>query len=156
MSRWMSRFVRDKNVRDRNAGKSMSEARSHTAWRAALLAGALPIGAALVAAPVASAAGDAAAGKTVYTTNCVSCHGESGKGDGPVGAALNPKPRDFSAGEFKLDTDKDGKTGTDADLANVIKNGAAAYGGAPLMAPWSTLSPTDIQNVIAHIRSLKK
>lgn len=114
-------------------------------------------GAALVGfAPGASAAGDAAAGKATFVANCASCHGETGKGDGPVGQALDPKPRDLSTGQFKFDTDKDGKAGTDADLANVIKSGAAAYGGSPLMAPWASLSATDVQNVIAYIRTLKK
>lgn len=107
--------------------------------------------------PAAALAGDAAAGKTAFVTNCASCHGESGKGDGPVGAALQPPPRDFTKADFKYDTDKDGKAGTDADLKNVIKNGAAEYGGSPLMAPWgSILSDTDIDNVIAYIRTFHK
>jgi mono/diheme cytochrome c family protein len=116
------------------------------------------IGAAwLLLAPAAWAAGDPAAGKIVFTNICASCHGESGKGDGPVGKALNPPPRDFTKAQFKFDTDGDGKTGTDADLSNVIHNGAAAYGGSPLMANWGgTLSDTDITNVIAYIRTLKK
>jgi len=105
----------------------------------------------------ALAAGDAAAGKQLFTTNCVSCHGEGGKGDGPVGAALNPKPRNFVEAQFKFDTNKDGKVGTDEDLHNVIKNGAGAYGGSPLMAPWGgTLSDKDIDNVIAYIRTFHK
>ena len=105
----------------------------------------------------ALAAGDAAAGKTIYTTNCASCHGETGKGDGPVGAALNPKPRDFSQAQFKYDGNKDGKPGSDADLHAVIKDGAAAYGGSPMMAPWGgSLSDKDIDNVIAYIRTLHK
>lgn len=107
--------------------------------------------------PAAALAGDAAAGKTAFVTNCASCHGEGGKGDGPVGAALQPPPRDFTKADFKYDTDKDGKAGTDADLKNVIKNGAAEYGGSPLMAPWgSILSDTDIDNVIAYIRTFHK
>jgi mono/diheme cytochrome c family protein len=112
--------------------------------------------AALLWLPAGAGAADVANGKTVYTTNCMSCHGESGKGDGPVGAALNPHPRDFSVGEFKFDTDNDGKTGTEADLENVIKNGAGAYGGSPLMAPWGHLPEKDIQDVIAYIRTLKQ
>ena len=113
------------------------------------------IAAAALLAPGAALA-DAAAGKTTFVTNCASCHGEGGKGDGPVGAALTPPPRDFTKGEFKFDTDKDGKTGTDADLKNVIQKGGGAFGGSVLMAPWPTLSDTDITNVIAYIRSLKK
>ena len=101
-------------------------------------------------------AGDAAAGKTVYDANCSSCHGVSGAGDGPVGAALNPPPRDFTTGDFKFDTDGEGGPGTDADLKAVIEKGALAFGGSPLMAPWPTLNETQIVDIIAHIRSLKK
>jgi mono/diheme cytochrome c family protein len=112
------------------------------------------LGAALALAPVAAqAAGDAAKGKTLFETNCASCHGTSGKGDGPVGAALQPPPRDFTKAEFKFDTDKDGKPGTDADLMNVITNGAAAYGGNALMAPWGHLSEQDRADLIAYVRT---
>lgn len=106
--------------------------------------------------PMAGFAADAAAGKVIFETNCASCHGTSGKGDGPVGAALQPPPRDFTVGAFKFDANGDGKPGTDEDLKGVITQGAAAFGGSPLMAPWPTLSDDDIANVIAHIRSLKQ
>ena len=111
---------------------------------------------ALVLPASAFAAGDAAAGKTTYETLCLSCHGATGKGDGPAGQALTPAPRDFSVGDFKFDADKDGTPGTDADLALIIKNGAGAYGGSMLMAPWGHLSDDEVKNVIAYIHSLKK
>ena len=116
------------------------------------------VGLSLAAAPIAaSAAGDAAKGKTLFETNCASCHGTSGKGDGPVGIALpEPKPRNFTIGEFKFDTDKDGKTGTDADLMNVVKNGALAYGGNALMAPWAQLPDSDIADIIVYVRTFKQ
>lgn len=108
-------------------------------------------------APASALAGDAEAGKTTYTTNCVSCHGETGKGDGPVGQVLQPPPRDFAAGDFQLDGDADGTPGSDADLKAVIAKGAGAFGGNQMMAAWGgILSDEDIDNVVAYIRTLKK
>jgi mono/diheme cytochrome c family protein len=112
---------------------------------------------AMLLAPAGAWAGDAAAGKAPYTTNCVSCHGETGKGDGPVGQVLQPPPRDFSVGDFKFDTDEDGKPGSDADLKAIIAKGAAAFGGNQMMAAWGgILSDADVDNIVAYIRTLKK
>ena len=112
---------------------------------------------AVLLVPSAAPAADAAAGKATFATNCESCHGASGKGDGPVAVAIDPPPRDFSLGEFKFDTDEDGSPGTDADLKNVISNGAGTYGGNQMMAPWGgTMSAEDLDNVVAFIRSLKQ
>lgn len=108
-------------------------------------------------AGVSIAAGDAAAGKAKYNMFCASCHGPTGKGDGPVAAAIQPPPRDFSVGAFKFDTDDSGDAGSDEDLKNVITHGGLKYGGNPMMAPWGgALSETDMQNVIAYIRTLKQ
>lgn len=106
----------------------------------------------------AAIAGDAAAGKAIYTGKgtCWTCHGQAGKGDGPVGKALNPAPRDFSVGSFKFDADKNGKAGEDADLKLIITKGAGAFGGSPLMVPWGHLSAKEIDDVIAFVRSLHK
>lgn len=38
-----------------------------------------------------------AMGKEQFQTQCVSCHGAAGHGDGPAAAGLNPKPRNFTA-----------------------------------------------------------
>jgi mono/diheme cytochrome c family protein len=114
-------------------------------------------GLALALAPQGALAADAAAGKAKFDIFCASCHGATGAGDGPVAAAANPPPRNFQKGEFKFDTNKDGKPGTDADLKDVISNGAGKYGGNQLMAPWGgTLSGADLDNVVAYVRSLKK
>ena len=130
----------------------MPTPRIRTDFRAYLAA------AALVAwlAPTPALAGDAAAGKALYSVNCVACHGETGHGDGVVGRVLKPPPRDFTAAHFMFDTDGDGKTGTDADLKNVIQKGAGAFGGSPLMAPWPVLTDADVENLIAYIRTFKQ
>ncbi len=112
---------------------------------------------ALLALPGAAVAADAAAGKAKYDMFCAVCHGASGKGDGAA-APPDPKPRDLSTGDFKFDTDGDGKSGSDADLKNVIRNGAAKYGGSQLMVAWpaGAVPDADIDNIIAYIRSLKQ
>ncbi len=38
----------------------------------------------------------ATAGAEVFKTNCVSCHGPQGHGDGPAGAALDPAPKNLA------------------------------------------------------------
>ncbi|HEX6270311.1 MAG TPA: c-type cytochrome [Anaerolineales bacterium] len=35
-------------------------------------------------------------GAQIYRTNCETCHGPQGHGDGPAGQALDPKPQDLS------------------------------------------------------------
>lgn len=71
-----------------------------------------------------------AKGKELYNTNCASCHGAAGKGDGPAGAALNPKARNFSA----TDGWTNGRefTGMWKTLQEgIAKNGMAAYDVIP-------------------------
>ncbi|MDD2922958.1 MAG: cytochrome c [Anaerolineales bacterium] len=38
----------------------------------------------------------AAAGAEVFKTNCESCHGPQGHGDGPAGVALDPQPKNLA------------------------------------------------------------
>ncbi len=93
---------------------------------------------------------DAAKGKQVYETFCVTCHGPLGDGQGPVGKTLNPPPRDFTKGDFKYG-------GTDQDIFDVISNGAASKGGSPLMAPWGAVIPeSDRWGLVKYIHSLQK
>jgi mono/diheme cytochrome c family protein len=37
-----------------------------------------------------------AAGKAVYIAQCLKCHGDTGKGDGPSAKDLTPRPKDLS------------------------------------------------------------
>jgi mono/diheme cytochrome c family protein len=93
-------------------------------------------------------AADVEHGKKLYGQFCASCHGQSGKGDGPAAAALNPKPRNHTDKEYMSKL-------TDEDLFKVIKEGGASVGKSPLMPPWgASLKDDQIKDVIAFVRTL--
>src|SRR5262247_3876489 len=90
-------------------------------------------------------------GKAVYDKHCVECHGADGKGDGPAAAYQTPRPRDFSTGKYKIRSTETGSVPTDEDLVRSVRQGL--YGSA--MPAWDRiLSDTDIQDVVAYIKSL--
>lgn len=67
---------------------------------------------------------DVERGKALYAANgCGTCHGLTGRGDGPIAKTLSPPPRDFrDAGAFKNGTDP-------ASVANTIATGLTRDGG---------------------------
>jgi len=99
---------------------------------------------------LAFSAGDAAKGKEIYLQQCVACHGNGGKGDGPAAAALNPKPKNL--------TDKAVMAAMkDTQIFDVIKKGGPGVGKSPLMPPFGgSMKDDDIHNLVAFIRSLAK
>ena len=104
----------------------------------------LAIGGSLLAD--AAGKGDPAKGREKYNQICASCHGPSGKGDGPAAAALDPKPRDLSDAKYV-------STISDEQIFKTVKEGGAAVGKSPLMPAWGgVLSDNDIWNVIAYLR----
>jgi mono/diheme cytochrome c family protein len=85
-------------------------------------------------------------GHAIYKTNCVPCHGESGKGDGPGAGVLNPKPRDHTDYAYM-------STLTDKEVADVIKMGGAIK-GRPLMPSHPQITGTDMDALVGFIRTL--
>jgi mono/diheme cytochrome c family protein len=112
----------------------------------------------LFALPTLSSADDLARGKELFNGvgACSTCHGPLGAGDGPAAAALNPKPANMQDGVFKYDTDGDGKKGTEADIANIIENGAAKYGGNMMMTARPDIAEADRKALAKYVLSLKK
>ena len=96
-----------------------------------------------------------AEGKELYDSLCQTCHGSEGMGDGAGVPEHLRKPRPFTQSAFKFDTDADWQRGTDQDLANVIKNGTAVYGGSTLMPPWAQLSEDEIAELVGYVRELQ-
>ena len=65
----------------------------------------------------------AQSGRTVYEQHCAACHGASGDGNGPASVWLFPKPRNFNAGLFKVQSTPAGSLPTDADLLQSVTRG---------------------------------
>jgi mono/diheme cytochrome c family protein len=95
-------------------------------------------------APAAVAVDDP---KEIFKARCVMCHGESGKGDGPASAALNPKPRNYTDAEWQ-------KTVTDDQIKKVISEGGPSVGKSPLMPAQADLAskPEVLNGLVAIIR----
>jgi len=108
--------------------------------------------------PVASARASAAStavtpqmlekGHNLYKANCTACHGESGRGDGPGAAALKPAPRNHTDRAYM-------DTLTDKNIADVIQMGGAIK-GKPLMPSNPQIRGTDLDALVAYVRSLSR
>ncbi len=101
--------------------------------------------------PGSDAKPDASPGETVFAKHCAVCHGPDGKGNGPAAPSMKPRPRDFTAGEFKYKTTPPGSAPTDADLMKVVKQGLIAS-GMPYFS--DVLSDAEIGDVVRHVKSL--
>jgi len=80
-----------------------------------------------------------AKGKSLFEANCKSCHGDNGMGDGPAGAALTKKPRNFhstSGWTNGRDLDQMFKTLQEG----IAKNGMAAFDYIPAGDRFSIIS----------------
>lgn len=71
-------------------------------------------------------------GKSVYDVNCAVCHGATGKGDGVGGAALEPKPRDFSTAGASWKNGSSGKSIYVTLLYGIPGGGMASYKALPV------------------------
>ena len=89
-----------------------------------------------------------AKGAALYKKNCVACHGETGKGDGPAAGVLKPPPRDHTDRAYM-------STLTDDEIAKTIKFGGAAK-GKPLMPSHPQFKEEELGALVAHVRSLSE
>jgi caa(3)-type oxidase subunit IV len=82
-------------------------------------------------------------GKTSYQTNCVSCHGPNGKGDGIAAASMKPPPRNFTSSEWKYGRSP---TRVFATITNGVKGTS--------MAAWGHLTVEERYALAHYVRSL--
>jgi mono/diheme cytochrome c family protein len=82
-------------------------------------------------------------GQQLFKTNCAMCHGAEGKGDGPAGASLNPKPRNLVEGKWKFG-------GTRLGLYGVLLNGSKGTS----MQSYAHMPSVDRWSLVHYIRSI--
>ncbi len=100
--------------------------------------------------PLPASAGTINAGKTLFLQTaqpvaCAMCHGNEGNGQGFMGAALIPPPRNFTCGKTMKEL-------PDGQLFWIIKNGSRGTG----MMSFAGLPDDQVWQLIHYIRSLAK
>ena len=100
--------------------------------------------------PLPSSSGAIKAGKELFLKTaqpvaCTMCHGDKGDGQGLMGAALVPPPRNFTCGAMMRDL-------PDGQLFWIIKNGSPGTG----MIAFPGLPDEQVWQLIHYIRSLAK
>jgi high-affinity iron transporter len=88
---------------------------------------------------------DLAAGRGLFVSNCVTCHGERGMGDGPQARTMSPPPESIGSADKMADA-------TPAFLFRVLSVGVPGT----RMPSWSAmLSPQQRWNVVAYLHTLR-
>ena len=94
--------------------------------------------------PAKSDAASLAAGKKLYADLCSACHGDTGKGDGPMASFTgDPPPSDLTDATWTHGA-------TDGEIVLSIQNGIEGTG----MKDFKDLKPADIWNIVNYVKSL--
>jgi high-affinity iron transporter len=84
-----------------------------------------------------------AEGEGLFTQNCVQCHGALGAGDGAFARALSRVPQEIGAFVWQA-------ARSDLELSDVVRAGMPGTA----MPPASHLTPRQLQNVVAYLRTM--
>ncbi|HYC52644.1 MAG TPA: FTR1 family protein, partial [Gemmatimonadaceae bacterium] len=90
-------------------------------------------------------AANLAEGKQLYVANCASCHGATGRGDGPGGRGMNPAPPAIG----------DGPTMHDVSPATMYRIVSVGIGGTPMPGYGNSLTAEQRWNVVSYLISLR-
>jgi cytochrome c oxidase cbb3-type subunit 2 len=90
-------------------------------------------------------------GQVIYSRVCAACHGRDGAGDGPGARELDPWPRDFKTGKYRVRSTLSGEPPRRADIEGVVRSGMP---GTVMPAFGSVLSDDEIADVVTFILSV--
>jgi high-affinity iron transporter len=82
-------------------------------------------------------------GEGLFAQNCASCHGPTGAGDGVLAKSLTRLPPEIGALAWQIER-------SDERLGEVVRAGIPGTA----MPPTSTLSPDQVQSIVAYMRTL--
>lgn len=104
-----------------------------------------------IAGTAAAKPGDADKGKEVYDKRCTWCHGAEGDGTGAAKDRLNPPPRDFTSGNYKIKSSSfEDMAPNDDDIFRMIRDGMPGTS----MPGWSDLlTEKDMWNLVAYLKT---
>lgn len=92
-------------------------------------------------------------GRDLYQSQCIHCHGQTGKGDGPWSVDLTAnRPRNFRSGVYKFRSTPVGYLPTDEDLYRTIRGGVTGTA----MPAFRTLPDAKLEAVVAYIKSFSR
>ncbi len=88
---------------------------------------------------------DLAEGRTIFQQSCATCHGATGRGDGPAAAGMNPRPPAIGTADHMRGI-------TPALMFRITSIGIA---GTPMAGFAGTLTPDQRWNVVAYVNTLR-
>ena len=108
---------------------------------------AAPAGAVRAAAQDLGTDAQREAGKQLYLKFCAQCHGDNGDGEGYATPHLNPRPRNFTTGKYKIRSTPTGALPTHQDLVSIIRRGMP-YTSMPA---WPSLTDDEVSNLAYYL-----
>jgi cytochrome c oxidase cbb3-type subunit I/II len=95
-------------------------------------------------------------GKTLFTSNCMICHGPGGKGDGPMLPVLKDGwGEPVVPANFTLPAGVSGGVKLGHNSEHIFKTIMTGIGGTPMPVFEEHLKPEEIWDIVHHIQSLR-
>jgi|TARA_B110000305_G_C19199228_1_gene520345 mono/diheme cytochrome c family protein len=91
-------------------------------------------------------------GRYLFQKHCTTCHGQTGRGDGPWATELKDKPRNFRVGVFKFRTTPFGMLPVEDDLRRTIRSGISGTA----MPFFKDFSDADVSALIVYLQNLSR